>query len=424
MDEALLIEGGATLEGEIDVRGAKNHILKVMASSLLFDGPIEIENVPLIEDVFRMSELLKNLGIFVRKKGERNLVIDSTNLNNYILEPDISKKFRASIVVVGPLISRLKKAIFPYPGGCVIGKRPIDLFLEGWRKLGVKIKAISNDEFELEAKNMKGTNLFFRVSSVTATEALMMSAVLLKGKTTLYNAAMEPEIVALAEFLNSSGARIFGAGTPTIVIEGTNGKLLRQKEPCKIIPDRIEAGSFLIIGALAGKNILVKNCIPSHMQALICSLRDSGVKLRIGEDWIEVSRPKVIRPVDIKTKEYPGFPTDLQAPFSVFLTQAKGSSSVFETIFENRFAYVEDINRMGANIVLAHPQRIIINGPTPLRGRDIETPDLRAGLAFLGAALIASGKTILRNVYQIDRGYETIEKRLLPLGANIKRIKT
>jgi UDP-N-acetylglucosamine 1-carboxyvinyltransferase len=291
--------------------------------------------------------------------------------------------------------------------------------------MGAKVREVPRERggfFDLKAlKGLVGADLTLRVPSVTGTETLMMSAVLARNKTVIRNAAMEPEIPALAEFLNASGAWIQGAGTPEIAIEGTAGRLLRMSQPFRVIPDRIEAGSFLILGALAGDSLRVTNCNPGHLHALLCALEDAGAKPVVDEDWVEVRKPKVLQAAQIKTREYPGFPTDLQAPFAVLLTQAVGRSALFETIFENRFGYVDDLKRMGADIFVADPQRILINGPTPLRAREIESPDLRAGLAFVFAGLLAEGETVVRNAYQIDRGYEKIEERLRKAGANIER---
>jgi len=416
-----LIKGGKKLHGEIEVKGAKNSVLKAMASSLLFDGPINLKNIPLIEDVFRMTELLEDLGVSVETIGERGLRLDASKVKKDILKKDIAERLRTSIVAVGPLLARRKRALFPHPGGCVIGKRPIDIFLDGWKSFGAKIHEHSNGYYEVKAQALLGAGITFRVVSVTATEALMMTAVLAKGKTVLRNAACEPEIPSLAEFLNKSGAKITGAGTPTIEIVGTGGKLLHAKQAFQVIPDRIETGSFLVLGAALGHNVKIKRCNPEHLSAVIETLREAGVKIRTGSNWISISRPKALLSVDMKTKEYPGFATDLQAPFAVLMTQARGQSMIFETIFEGRLNYIEDLNRMGANIVPCDPHRILVHGPTLLRGRTIESPDLRAGLAFIIAALIAKGKSEISNIYQIDRGYEKIDERLRKLGAEITR---
>ena len=416
-----VIKGGKKLEGEIEVRGAKNSALKILPAALLFSNPLAVRNIPLIEDVFRTLDLLGDLGVRSKKTGERSVELDSRTLGGATLKKDIAERFRGSIVLAGPLLTRRKKIYFPHPGGCVIGKRPIDIFLEGWKALGAKIKA-SGSGYEVRADKLKGADFTFRNISVTATETLMMTAVMAEGKTILRNVALEPEIPSLAEFLNESGAKIKGAGTPTIGITGTGGRLLKAPRPFRVIPDRIEAGDFLILGAALGSKIKVTNCNPEHLTALTAALEAAGAKIRRGKDWIAVSRPGVLRSVDVKTREYPWFVTDLQAPFAVLMTQAKGQSMIFETVFDGRLNYIEDLNRMGAMITQCDPHRILINGPAALRGREIESPDLRAGLAFVIAALIAKGESKIKNVYQIDRGYEKIEERLQKLGANIKRI--
>lgn len=417
-----IIRGGKKLKGEIEVRGAKNSALKVLAASLLFGNSITVKNIPLIEDVSRISELLEELGVKVEKKNGRFLKINAQNLSGSDLKKDAAERLRGSIVVAGPLLARNKRAFFPHPGGCVIGKRPIDVFLDGWRAMGAKVNLEKNG-YEILASRLRGADYTFRVVSVTGTETLMLTAILAHGKTILRNAASEPEIPALAGFLNQSGAKIKGAGTSTIEIMGTNGRLLQSQKPFNVIPDRIETGSFLILGAALGREIKIKNCEPEHLYSLITALRDAGVKVEIGRNWLMVSRPHVLVSANVKTREYPGFPTDLQAPFTVLMTQARGQSMIFETVFDGRLNYIEDLNRMGANIVMCDPHRILIHGPTPLRGREIETPDLRAGLAFLIAALIAKGESQIRNTYQIDRGYEKIEERLRKLGADIERIE-
>lgn len=422
-----LIRGGKRLAGTIFVNGAKNSVLKAMAASPLFAEPITIKNVPLIEDVLRMRELLEDLGVKV-EEGDKMLVIDPREVGGGKLKKEIAERLRASIVLAGPLLARGGKAEFPYPGGCVIGKRPIDIFLAGWRAMGAKI-VDGKDHFRVTARKLKGADFAFRVVSVTGTETLMMTAALAEGKIILRNAALEPEIAALAEFLNDSGAKISGAGTPTIEIKGTGGRLLRAKRPFAVMPDRIEAGSFLILGAAVGEKMKVAGCEPEHLTAITTALREAGAPLLIGEDFVLVSKPRRLQAVNIQTREYPGFPTDLQAPFAVLMTQAEGSrgevreSMIFETIWESRFGYVEYLKRMGANILHVDQHRILIRGPYHLRGREIESPDLRAGLAFIIAALLAKGESVIGNIYQIDRGYEKLDERLQALGADIERIE-
>lgn len=417
-----LVEGRRKLKGEVKINGAKNGALKLLAASLLFEDQIKIANVPRIEDTFRAEELLEKLGCeVVQKNGEVSV---KPKITAPSLDPEIAKSFRASVVFIGPLLARTGSAAFPHPGGCVIGKRPIDLFLEGWAAMGAKIEETKNF-YRVSAPRLTGVNFTFRNISVTGTETLMMTAVLATGKTILRNAASEPEILALAEFLNECGADIKGAGTHTIEIKGTEGKLLKAKgKTAQTIPDRIEAGSFLAIGALLGAPLRLMNCEPKHLAVPIQTLKAMNVPLEEGDSWLKVSTPETLKSVNIKTHEYPGFPTDLQSLFALLLTQAEGESMVHETLFEGRLNYAEELNRMGAKITICDPHRALIHGPTPLRGREIESPDIRAGLAFLGAALIAKGESQVQNIYQIDRGYERIEERLNALGASIKRVES
>lgn len=416
-----VIQGGRTLRGEVEIHGAKNHALKVFPSSLLFREPIVVRNTPLIEDVFRSHNLLRDLGFSVENISKRTFrVTPPRAIANHALKSSDAERFRASILFVGPLLLRTGKVFFPHPGGCVIGKRPIDLFLDGWRAMGAHVRAVQAG-YTLAARSLKGVMYTFRKVSHTATESLMMTAVLARGRTVLKNAASEPEVEALAKFLNASGAEITGAGTPTITIQGHNGKLLQRGE-CTIIPDRIDAGGMAILATLLGNSILIKNCDPAHMDVLLTHLEAVGAHIERGKDWLRVSRPSRLLPVDIKTREYPGFVTDYQALFTVLLTQAKGQAQLFETIFEGRLSYVEDLNRMGANITICDPHRAIVFGKTPLYGREMQSPDIRAGLAFVIAALVAKGESRIGNIYQIDRGYEHIDETLRALGADIQRV--
>lgn len=417
--EIFVIQGGKKLSGEIEVMGAKNAALKGLVASLLFNEPVIIKNCPLIEDVFRMIELLKMLGVEVVSTGKREFKISDNTANSYVLNSEISKAMRSSVVLIGPLLARFGKVQFPHPGGCVIGERPIDIFLDGFKKLGAKISQIG-ENYVLEAKKLKGAEIIFKKVSVTATETLMMTAILTEGKTVLYNAACEPEIPVLADFLNLSGARIKGAGTYKIEIMGV--KNLKFKKPYVVVPDRIEAGSFAILAALLGREIKIKNCNPEHLLVFLEHLKDAGSDIQRGKNYLQISAPKKLAAVDVKTREYPGFPTDLQAPFVALLTQSQGKSVVTETIFEGRLNYADDLNRMGANIIQCDQHRIIIEGKTILHAREMESPDLRAGLAFVLAALCAKGESKIHGVYKIDRGYERIEERLRKLGADIKRV--
>jgi len=419
--EKFVIHGGKKLEGEIEVMGAKNAALKAFAASILFNEPIIIKNCPFIEDVFRMMELLKMLGAEVASIGKRDFKILGNMASSYVLNSEISKAMRSSIVLTGPLLAKFGKVQFPHPGGCVIGERPIDIFLEGFEKLGAKILN-EGENYVLEAKRLVGAEIIFKKVSVTATETLMMASVLAEGKSVLYNTACEPEISALADFLNLSGARIKGAGTYKIEITGV--KNLKFKKPYVIISDRIEAGSFAILAALLGKEIKIKNCDPEHLLVFLEHLKAAGVEIQKGKNYLQISASKKLKCIDVKTREYPGFPTDLQAPFVALLTQAEGKSIVTETVFEGRLNYIEDLNRMGANIIQCDPHRIIIEGGSNLHAREMESPDLRAGLGFMLAAFCAKGESKIHGVYKIDRGYEKIEKRLQGLGAEILRVKS
>ena len=411
-----IINGGKILKGEIPVNGAKNAALKIIAASLLSDQEITIKNVPDIEEVNRLLELCQDVGSEIRRdNGE--VVMKTEKIEKINLDPELVKKIRASVLMIGPILLRKGEVRLPHPGGCAIGRRPIDLFVDGFKKFGAEVTE-NEDHYHFKAEKLKGAEFVFPKISVTATEVMMMSACLAEGKTVLRNAACEPEIPALAEYLNRCGAKISGAGTHTIEIEGVE-KL--EADVYEVLPDRVEAGSFAILGALVGGPVKVVNCQPNHLRALWAVFDKMGVDYKIGSDWFEVSKAKKLKPVDIVTHEYPGFPTDLQQPFTVLLTQSEGMSMVHETIFESRLFYTDKLRKMGASIIMCDPHRIIINGPTELYGSRLESPDLRAGFALLLAALIAEGETQIDNVYQIDRGYQQVEKRLSELGADIKR---
>ncbi|MGC9602225.1 MAG: UDP-N-acetylglucosamine 1-carboxyvinyltransferase [Minisyncoccia bacterium] len=414
MQNKFIVEGLAgkkTLEGEIVVGGAKNAATKALAASILFEDELQYHNMPEIEDVARMRELLA-----VAKQG---------TILNPVMDKKISERMRSSIVMAGPLLARAGAVTFPFPGGCVLGERPIDLFLEGFKAMGACIEE-RNDLFVVTApgKKLKGAHIAFPFVSVTATETLMLAAVLAEGETILENAAMEPEISCLAEFLNLCGSHIDGAGTNTIKIAG--GNLLKAEGKAFVTPpDRIEAGSFVILAALAGKEVTIQKCEPKHMGAIITLIRHAGVPLEVGAEYIKVSagdiRNSAFKLVSVRTHEYPGFPTDLQAPMAVFLSQATGEGMILETIFDGRFRYADDLVRMGADITVMNPHKMLIKGPRPLSRKELESPDLRGGLAYIIAAAVATGTSTISNAYVIDRGYEHIEERLQKLGLNIKR---
>ena len=415
------LAGARRLEGEIAVGGAKNEALKLMAASVLSRTPLTITNVPDIEDVQRMAEIITKLGGSVTRDGS-TCALDTSGIQGGAMDKEAARSLRSSVVLTGPLLARFGSVSFPHPGGDLIGERPIDFFTDGFEKMGAHVETGAT-EYRVEApQGLHGADIFFRWVSVTATETLMMAAVLAKGRTTLRNVAMEPEVADLASFLVSAGARIEGIGTPTLVIEG--GTLLTPHRPHRVLPDRIETGSFLILGALAAKKLRITDCEPEHVRMLVELLARSGVRIDATGDslTIENGASDARSAMTLKTHEYPGFPTDLQAPMVVYLTQARGESRVFETVFEGRLNYTEDLVRMGADITLWNPHQASVKGPTPLRGTTLESPDIRAGLAFLIAALIANGESTLENVYHIDRGYARIEERFRALGADIRRV--
>ncbi|MFH0845779.1 MAG: UDP-N-acetylglucosamine 1-carboxyvinyltransferase [Patescibacteria group bacterium] len=406
--------GEKTLSGKIRVNGAKNAVLPVMASSVLFQDGFILENIPNIEDIHRMEEIFGSLGIKLFQIGEGVYEIDSSSCNNFKIDEDAAKRMRAAVIFMGPVLARFGKLVSPHPGGCVIGSRPIDFFLEGFKKMGVKYEWKDEKYYmEVAGGKLKGAEIFFKVPSVTATEAFILAGILAEGKTILKNVAMEPEIMDLIEFLNSCGAKISGGGSPIIEIEG--GELLRSNgKRYRTMPDRLETGSFLILGALCASDLEITHCRPKDLEIIIEVLRDAGVEMKVGIDSIRVNNKNIknYKSFNIKTHEYPGFPTDLQSPMLVFLTQTQGEALVFETIFEGRLNYTEDLQKMGADIKMWDSNRVTVKGPTPLKGRELDGPDIRSGFAFVIAGLVAKKESIINNVYYIDRGYESIEKRL------------
>lgn len=414
-----LINGQKPLGGEIEVKGAKNSALKIIPAAILSEETIKITNLPHIEDVDKSLELMSELGGQV-SRSQNTVEISTKNINIIEFPSKLADKFRASVMFVGPMLVRFGEVKFPHPGGCVIGAggRPIDFFLDGFQALGAEIK-MNDKHYHIKAHNMRGAEYFFPNISVTGTESLMMTATLVPGKTTLKNCAMEPEIEALANYLNRQGAKIKGAGTPTIIIDGV--KKLKAGN-FNIIPDRIEAGSFAILAAATHSDLMIKKCNPEHIQALLSIFKKIDIKYETGKDWLHIFSAKKIKPYSAKIHEYPGFPTDLQSPYIVLMTQAEGTSLVHETIYDRRLLWTDMLSQMGANITMCDPHRIVINGPTKLYGKRLISPDLRAGIALVIAALIAKGQTEIDNIYQIDRGYENIEGRLRAIGVDISRI--
>ncbi len=441
------LAGNKMLSGIIHINGAKNSALKAMASAILFDGSVELRNIPCTEDIHTMVNILNKLGAQVNwlesNDSSKTIIINTSNINTTAIDSDMAKTMRSSVVLTGPLLARFHNVTFPAPGGCVIGARPIDLFIDGYKKMGAEIELDeSNYLYKMKCSNsVNGTTIFFDKISVGATETLMMTAILANGNTILKNCAVEPEIENVALWLNECGAKISGIGTSTLEIEGTNGVLLSPKVPFITIPDRIEAGSYLILGALCAKNLILKDCRPDHMELLISLLKDSGVPIDIKNTKSDSSLNNEVREIhitnniklnsefqvfNVKTQEYPGFPTDLQAQIVTFLTQATGDSNVLETIFEGRFKYVEDLSNMGAEIITMNPREIIIKGPTTLRqlpdDEELSAHDIRAGFAIVLAALLGTGNFNIINIHLIDRGYVNVEETLQNLGANIRRV--
>lgn len=415
-----IIQGQAKLSGEIEVKGAKNAALKIIPAAILSEEKITINNLPDIEDIARALELFNELGGDINSLGNGKHELQIKNIVKNDLDPKLAKKFRASVMFVGPLLAKTGEVKFPHPGGCIIGPaaRPIDLFLEGFQAMGAKVE-VKENYYHITAKKLKGCEYFFTTVSVTGTESLMMTSVLAEGVTVLRNCAMEPEISVLADYLNKCGAKIKGAGTSTITIQGVKSINAGDFD---VIPDRIETGTFAIMAAVTRSEIKITKCNPDHIEVLLNIFKKQGIEFERGDSWLTISPPKEIKPYNIKTHEYPGFATDLSSPYVVLATQAKGSSMIHETIYDRRLVFTDMLVQMGANITMCDPHRVVINGPTPLRGKSLTGPDLRAGITLIIAAMVAEGQTEIDNIYQIDRGYEKIDERLRALGADIERI--
>lgn len=419
MEQKFIINGQKPLSGSIKVKGAKNAALKVFPLALMTDEPIKVINVPDIEDCHRAQEMLLALGHEVKNLGDGRLEIRRKNKTCLNLPAELVNKFRSSVMFVGPLLATCGEVHFPHPGGCVIGAtRPIDMFLDGFAKMGAKAELLENS-YRLSAVKLRGANIFFPKVTVTGTESLMTTACLAEGKTILENCAMEPEIPALADFLNRMGAKIEGAGTSTIKITGV--KKLSGGE-YRIIPDRIEAGTFAILAAAANSGkVVIENCEPKHLGALWALFDRIGVKYKLGKNSIEISPAAKLMAEGVVTHEYPGFATDLQSAYTVLMTQAQGISLIHETIYDRRLLFCDTLTQMGADIIMADPHRSVVNGPTKLYGRKLVIPDLRAGIALVIAALIAQGRSEISNIYQIERGYEKLAERLKGIGADIEK---
>lgn len=417
--EKLIVKGGNRLVGAVKTSGAKNAVLPIIAASILGTTQSHLDEVPMLEDVHTISEVLKCLGLAVECSPEKNVLdIDSTEITSYEAPYELVRTMRASFLVMGPLLARIGKARISMPGGCAIGARPIDIHLKGFEALGVKIEQ-GHGYIEASApEGLKGTSIYFDFPSVGATENIMMAASLAEGTTILENAAEEPEIVDLANYLNKMGAKIRGAGTDTIRIEGVD-KL--HGADYTIIPDRIEAGTYMIAAAMTGGDIVVENVLPEHQKPLIAKLREAGAVVEEDIDKVRVIGKNPLKAVSIKTLPYPGFPTDMQAQMMAMMVIAEGRSKVTETVFENRFMHVVELNRMGAQIS-TEGRSAVIDGPCKLTGCDVRATDLRAGAAMILAGLVAEGTTRIGDLHHIDRGYENIVAKLKNLGADIERV--
>lgn len=416
MSEVIAIEGGYKLNGTVRISGAKNATVALIPAAVLSDGPVEIFGVPEISDVEALAILLEELKCEVEVDGE-HIKIEPTHMEDIPLVSDAVNKLRASYYFMGALLGKYKRVKIKMPGGCYLGPRPIDLHLKGFEALGAKI-TYEDDTYLLEAEELIGTQIYLDFASVGATINIMLAAVRAKGKTVIENAAKEPEIIDVANLLTKMGAKIRGVGTDSITIEGVdhlNGTFH------EIIPDRIEAGTFLIIAAAAGEKVIIQNIIPQHLEALISKLKEMGVKMDVvGDSIVIFGSQENLHPVDIKTQTYPGFATDLQQPLTTLLTQAQGESHVKETIYVERFKHCAELNKMGAYIEVGEASSDI-HGATSLHGARVQATDLRCGAALVIAGLIAEGKTEITNVYHIDRGYDNIDHKLITLGAHISR---
>lgn len=410
-----LITGGTPLQGEINVSGAKNAALPIMAAALMADGPSKLLDIPMLRDVKNLCEIMRRMGCRVEQNGNE-LMIDPTNLNKPEADHDLARKLRASYYILGVLLAKKNWARTCLPGGCNIGNRPIDLHLKGFKALGAEIN-LDHGIVEVKTNKLTGDRIYLDYPSVGATINIVLAACMAEGITIIENAAREPEIVDLANYLTVMGAKIKGVGTDIIKIEGV--KSLNGAEH-RIIPDRIEAGTFMMAAALTKGDVFVRNVLAEHVKPLIAKLHEMGAELREEIAGVYVKGSEVLKAVDIKTLPYPGFPTDLQSQMMVLLTQADGTSLVIETVWENRFMHVDELNRMGADIKIDGHSALV--KPSELTGAEVTATDLRAGAALILAGIVAQGDTEIRDIYHIERGYEDIAQKLSSIGADIKKV--
>ena len=416
--DKLQINGGIALDGEIRISGSKNATLPILAACLLADGPVTVSNVPHLQDVTTMIELLGRMGVSVTVDEKKRIEVDASTIKEYFAPYQLVKTMRASILVLGPLLARFGSADVSLPGGCAIGARPVNIHVAGLQAMGADIH-IENGYIKARARRLKGAHLVLETVTVTGTENLMMAAALADGETVLENAAREPEVIDLANFLLAMGAQITGAGTDRIVIRG-----VERLHSCEyeVLPDRIETGTYLVAGAITGGRVRVKSTRPQHLESVIDKLQEAGATISSGDNWIEIDmRGRRPQAVDIRTAPYPAFPTDMQAQFAALNTVANGVGTIIETIFENRFMHMLEMRRMGAEIRL-EGNTAIIKGVDRLTAAPVMATDLRASASLILAALVADGRTEIERIYHIDRGYEAIEEKLQQLGARIRRV--
>lgn len=417
--EKLVINGGTRLEGEVEVSGAKNAAVAILPAVLLLDGPCKIENIPNIKDVNILIDILSELGVEVKYESNDVLYVDPTNVHSWVASYDMVKSLRASYYILGSLLGRFKKAEVAFPGGCDFGFRPIDQHIKGFEALGASVD-IEHGVVKLSAERLVGTQIYLDVVSVGATINLMLSAVRSEGITVIENPAKEPHIVDVANFLNAMGANIKGAGTDIIKIKGVSR--MAGGASYSIIPDQIEAGTFMIAAAATKGDVVIKNIIPKHMESLTAKMIEMNINIVEGEDWIRVSTKGEFNKINVKTLPYPGFPTDLQPQITVLLCMASGLSTVTEGVWDSRFQYIDELKRMGAQIKV-EGRIALVEGTSKLSGAPINASDLRAGAAMIIAGLVAEGTTELYGIKYIDRGYENVENKFKILGADIKRMK-
>ena len=417
--DKIVIEGGQPLRGSVRISGAKNAVLPILAATLLTRGRNIIEGVPKVRDVATMIQLLKDLGAKVESNRNEKIVLDTSNANNTEAPYDLVSTMRASCLVLGPLLAKLGRARVSLPGGCAIGARPIDLHIKGLEAMGAKVWLEKGYVHGTVDGGLNGTQFYFDTVSVTGTANLIMAASLADGETILENTAKEPEVVFLADILNQAGAKIEGQGTDMITIQGVSSL---QPIECRIFPDRIEAGTYMIAAAITEGEVLIENCIPQHLEPIILKLQEAQVDVEVEDSSILVRGGRPLQAINARTHPYPGFPTDIQAQFMALMTLSRGQSIIMETVFENRFMHVAELKRMGADITL-DGHTAIINGVQGLSGAPLMATDLRASASLVLAALSAKSQSIISRVYHIDRGYVSMEQKLSDLGARIKRIK-